>query len=152
MPFEIKDLLITVAPKEAEAIFRRCLWHSRICLKPTICLCTGHPTRFCHNTCYRFTCGRCSFISPYVQDCLAGTKPVLCAGTHLVDWENPLVIEGLDDLRVLRADLEQTQAQLAELEETGLELDEADATDLGLIEDNLKEALADIQSRRKSAD
>jgi len=170
MPFQVKDLLITVVPKEAEAIHKRCLWHTRICVRPTICLCTHVPTLChwggtCHHCTYHYTCFNCTwqptcqcshFVTrfpcgdPYTGiACRAGTLPFdpQCPGTRVQEID-PRIIEKVEDITALRTELEQTLAQLSELEQTGLDGEVPDAADLEVLEAKLKDALKEIQTRR----
>lgn len=62
-----------------------------------------------------------------------------------------LVINEVADIKVLREELEQVQKRLAEFEEKGLDFETQSPESLAELETKLKEALDDVQARRKQS-
>jgi hypothetical protein len=170
--FRTQDLVINALPKEHAAALRLCIWGTRICLRPTIHC--GFPTLF---TCWRWTwitCWQwtpCPFATCYGFTCLGATCPGFTAQCHigtfpgpgcpagsrlepgdiLTDLVNPatIVINDVADIRTLRTQLQDVMTQLDEFEKGGFDV--GTSGDLDEQEKYLKQALEDVQARRKGS-
>ena len=203
--FRVKDLVISVVPKEAVDI-QRCLLGTHICIRPTV-LCptfVSCPRLSCalftpcpnlnslcgivspcgpfspcgpYSPCGHFSpcgplspcghfspCGHlspCGHFSPHCPlhsvACVFGTRPGCGAAGSIfeIDQDTPVnpvvrVINEVSDIKALRQELDEVQKRLAQFEETGLDVQTDSPEDLATLETKLKEALDDVQARRKS--
>src|SRR6476659_2024844 len=122
MHFRTKDLLITVLPKAATPggeLAEVCLWETRICNSPTICvyrtcmvggtgMCPQRTTLCGPDTCIRRTPGTGVFGCGFAHSCGPGGSAcdptVFCPGGS----QDPWVINDLEDLAELRLELKET--------------------------------------------
>ena len=167
--FRTQDLVINAMPKEFAEALRLCIWGTRICIRPTVHC--GFPTiytcwRWTWITCWRYTC---PFASCYGFTCYGPTCPGFTAqcqiGTLpgpgcpagsrleltdvLTDIVNPaaIVINEVSDIRTLRTQLQEVVTQLDEFEKRGLDVGTPE--DLEAQEKQLKQALEEVQARKK---
>jgi hypothetical protein len=119
MPFGSKDLLTKALPHaaiDAAQIAKLCFFHTCICRWPT----------FCFITCPRLIsdCGRCSLLLTDIVGCQiqnsCGAGRSACDPTQFCFGSDPWVIQDLEDLVTIRAELNRTLEQLAGLEKEGL--------------------------------
>lgn len=121
MPFGNRDLMTKVFPQagiDAAQIARLCILRTYICRWPTWC---GFLT------CPRWIsyCGRCSLLlTDYGGGCQilnsCGVGGSACDPTQFCFGSDPYVIQDLEDLVTIRAELTQTLKQLDAIEKEGL--------------------------------
>lgn len=118
MPFGSKDLLTKALPHAAidvAQIAKYCFFHTCICRWPTICFITCR---------YFSDCGRCSLLFTEIVGCQiqnsCGAGHSACDPTRPCFGSDPWVIQDLEDLVTIRAELNRTLEQLAGLEKEGL--------------------------------
>jgi hypothetical protein len=102
-------------------------------------------------------CGQ--FISPPCPlrsvDCQFGTRPGCPAGSifqdDLTTVINPqvLVVNEVADIKMLRQELDEVQRRLGEFEQKGFDVEAQTPEELEQLEGKLKEALEEIQAKRK---
>lgn len=137
MQFSTKDLMITVLPKAAVSnadLAKICIWHTRICTFPTFChyrTCLAGGSWGCAYrsvACTHCTHGKTVPTITIAHGCLEGCgfanscgaggsacdPTIFCAGGS----QDPWVLNDLEDLITLRAELQDTLKQLNELEKT----------------------------------
>jgi hypothetical protein len=152
MRFKTKDLLVTVLPKlEVDAELAKCYLHTRICLNPTICQSPSQfcrwPTNFCGPCSQLISClvtEGCGFARSCGPGGSACDPTIFCAGT----WD-PWVIDHLEDLVAIRAELKETVAQLDALEEEGLPSSIKSRAEAEELERSLTEALEQVRAQKK---
>src|SRR5262245_44288335 len=131
MNFKTKDLLVTVLPKLSDEIAKYCLLHSVVCRYPSInCIqpCSLLPTcGHCsvYFSCLAGTCGHCSVLGTcghcsvlvsggcgVLNSCGPGRSAcdptIFCPGGS----RDPFVIQYIEDIVALRAELQQTLERL----------------------------------------
>src|SRR5262245_13566289 len=127
MNFKTKDLMVTVLPKVTDAeLVKFCVFGTRICRSPTL-IC-AHGNTLCTPCSFKISvCGVCSFQPTW---CVHGTfgcgfqhscgpggsacdPTIFCPGGS----RDPFVIENLEDLVTLRAELQETLRQLDGMKE-----------------------------------
>lgn len=151
MPFQNKDLLVSVLPKlgiGAEQLAKICLFRTCICRFPTWCF---------HATCLRFGtwCGQCSFLVTFgggggcgvLNSCGPGGSA--CDPTVFCFASDPFVIEDLEDLVTIRGELRATLARLDEIEKSGLQSSIQTRADADAMERQLTEALDFVRKRKE---
>jgi hypothetical protein len=147
MPFSSKDLLVSVLPKlgiGAEQVAKICLFRTYICRFPTWCF---------QGTCLRFgtNCGPCSFLGSigcnFQNSCGAGGSA--CDPTIFCFASDPFVIEDLEDLVTIRAELRATLTKLDEIEKGGLPSSITTRADADAMERQLTEALEFVRKRKE---
>ena len=147
MPFANRDLMTKVLPQSAidvAQIAKYCILHTFICRWPT----------FCHISCLKLfsNCGQCSLLlTEFPQGCQVfrscGAGGSACDPTQFCFGSDPYVIQDLEDLVTIRADLTATLKQLDALEKeipSGITT-KAQADDL---EANLKQQLEHLKKVR----
>ena len=165
MQFKVKDLMITVMPEKTE-LEHLCLLRTLIC---------RYPTKYCFCTFVRPTCRvpsidcRCSRIWPSWEPCQFPCSRLIscpfpcsrdisyeCPGGSV--WEgitpeliDPYVIKDVEDIAVLRKELNVVLQQLDKLEETGLDVLPETAEDVAALEAKLQEALKAVQAKKAGA-
>ncbi len=161
MNFKTKDLMVTVLPKVANPeIAKLCMLHTHICLHPTInchgcsiaftnpCgLCSFYITRPCGFCSLQFSClqtNGCGFNScgPGGSAC---DPTIFCAGS-----QDPWVIEHLEDLVALRAELQDTLKQLDVIQKEGLSSGITSKAEATALEQSLTAALDQVRSAKKN--
>jgi hypothetical protein len=165
MDFKTKDLLVTVLPKVTNAeIAKYCLLHTHVCRFPTL-----HCLRGCSvfATCAQCSvlgsvCGVCSLAITCAHCSLQGTigcgfgnscgpggsacdPTIFCAGGSRDPW----VIEHLEDLVALRAELQDTLKQLDAIQKEGLPSSIATKAQAEALERSLTEALDQVRAAKK---
>lgn len=180
MRFKTTDLMVTVLPKaEIDAeLAKACLLHTWVCRHPTFncgcsivpsCLgCSRHVSCLGHTYCgpcsvAAVSCGGCSVAISLCNACSqlaslgcwggscgpggsACDPTIFCAGGS----RDPYVIEHLEDLVALRADLQETLKQLDALQKDGLKSAIASKADADAMEKSLTEALDQVRAARKT--
>src|SRR5690349_16593553 len=167
--FRTQDLVINALPKQAlEAL--QCIWGTRICLRPTV-YCQWPTIQTCWRwtpiTCWQWTCGLQSCFRftlecpgrtvacPIGTECFGGS--INCpAGSRLEITDittviNPelVVINDVADIKTLRTQLGEVMEELAELEKRGLDAGVRGAGNLEEMENQLKQALKEVQEQRR---
>ncbi len=150
MPFGNKDLMLSVLPKlgiDAAQLAKLCAFHTFICRWPT----------FCGVSCPRFTsyCNQCSIVISFrdptgcfANSCGAGGSA--CDPTQFCFGSDPFVIQDLEDLVTIKADLLKTIKQLEVMEkEGGLVSGITTAAQADEIEANLKQQLEHVRAQRE---
>ncbi len=168
MQFRAKDTLVTVLPKAAAVdagdLAKICLFHTGICINPT--LHCPHLTCF-NNTCFgcsafitcrwcsnHFTggCGNCSLLASvgcgFAHSCGAGGSA--CDPTQFCYASEPFVINDLEDLVTLRSELQATLKRLDEIEKTGLTAGISSKAEADEIEAGLNAALEQVRAAKKN--
>jgi hypothetical protein len=119
MPFGSKDLMMKALPQcgiDPAQFARLCLFRTFICRWPTLCFVT----------CYKIIsyCGRCSLLLTEMQGCQiahsCGVGGSVCDPTQFCAGTEPWLIQDLEDLVTIRAELNQTLRQLDSIEKEGL--------------------------------
>lgn len=153
MHFKTKDLLVTVLPKATEDLLKACLFGTHICRHPTFCI---NATRICGAVSFcRFnSCGGITdFCNPrsfgcFPNSCGRGGSACdftdFCGGS--LDW---IVVEHMEDLVALKAELKETLTQLDAIEKQGLPSKISSMAEADALERSLKEALDQV-SKAKS--
>ncbi len=179
MRFKTTDLMVTVLPKAEldPELAKVCLLHTWVCKHPTFncgcsfvpsCLgcsrlisCLGHT--HCGACSVAFSCagcsvaisacGQCSYLASIHcpgNSCGPGGSAcdptIFCAGGS----RDPFVIEHLEDLVALRADLQDTLKQLDVLQKEGLKSAIASKADADAMEKSLTDALEQVRAARKT--
>lgn len=141
MIFKTKDLLVTVLPKVPDP---HCLLRTLICRYPTFC---GHVT------CVLGTCGICSVrVSGggcgFFHSCGPGGSAcdptIFCPGGS----RDPFVIQHIEDLVALRADLQETLKQLDTIQKEGLPSSITSRAEAEALEQSLNEALKQVRDAK----
>ena len=150
MPFQNKNLLVTLLPKgiNIEAIAKICLWRTNICRWPTFCF---------HRTCINWAslnCGPCSYLGTWGGGCgfnnscgpggSACDPTIFCAG-----GSDPFVIEDLEDLVTLRRELTETLQRLDEIQKEGLQSGITTRAEADAMEKQLTEQLEHIRRTKE---
>lgn len=146
MAFANKDLMTKVLPNiDAAQIAKYCLFQTHICRWPTLCLIS----------CIRIlsNCGRCSFLFSEIphgcqiqNSCGAGGSA--CDPTQYCLGSDPYVIQDLEDLVTVRADLTATLRQLDAMEKEGLPSGITTAAQADDLEASLKAQLDHLKKIR----
>lgn len=168
MEFRTQQLVITVLPEKAE-LAKACLWHTRICIHPTICRFATCPglTCFAHTcfggTCYAHSCFdfSCHQFSCAANTCLCSVLPSQCGPVSPCGalsacgglsgcgvTYDPWVIRQVDDIKVLREELQGTLKQLEQVEKTGLGTEIASADVASELEAKLEAALKEVREQK----
>lgn len=114
--------------------------------------------------CGFYSCGilsPCGHLSPcplHSVACEFGTRPG-CPGVSIYEGDprtpiiNPAVrvINEVADIKALRQELDEVQKKLAEFEQKGLDVEVETPEDLAELESKLKEALDEVQAKRKAS-
>jgi hypothetical protein len=145
MQFKTKDLLVNVLPAQ---------FAERLCWLRTI-ICGLYPTRincgFCST--YRSICQYCSLQATVVgchgNSCGFGGSAcdptIFCAGASV----DPFVIQNLEDLATLKAELQDTIKSLDALQKEGLPSSIGSKSEADALERGLTEALAQVRAAKK---
>ena len=177
MQFKTKDLLVTVLPKLEDAeIAKVCLFHTFICKHPTIvnCLhqtCILNTYTGCGRCSLFITCGYCSHFQTFCNACsllvsCIGCSVAVSAGCHFGNScgaggsacdptifcgisNDPFVIEHLEDLITLRAELQDTLKRLDAMQKEGLSSGIGTKAEAEAIEKGLNEALEQVRAAKK---
>jgi hypothetical protein len=162
MRFKTKDLLVTVLPAAVDKdIAKICLLHTKICKYPTFpcahgctfvptCLCSLHTCGFCsflHSGCFP-----CSFhpscpggsICPFGSGCPGGS------GCGVSEDPGPYVIQYMEDLVALKADLQDTLKQLDTIQKEGLPSSIGSKAEAETLEQSLTAALEQVRAAKKN--
>ncbi|MFZ5623990.1 MAG: hypothetical protein ACOY71_06120 [Gemmatimonadota bacterium] len=167
MHFRTKDLLVTVLPQAGAQLANYCLLHTKICIQHTFCFHSCHyffshcqctlSCRFA--TCFGFTClgATCAGCSQFItgggggcnfaNSCGAGGSA--CDPTQFCIGTDPFVLENIEDIVSLRAELTNTLKQLDELEKVGLPGALGSKAEAEAIEDSLTQALEQIRKAKE---
>ncbi len=155
MRFKTKDLLVTVLPKAQlnPELIKACLFHTFVCRHPTFgcahcslfvsCTpCSHHGTCFgcsiaISNGCFGNSCGPGHSACDPTIFCGAGTR-------------DPFVIQHLEDLITLKADLQDTLKQLDAIQKDGLPSAITSKADADAMEKGLSEALEQVRAAKKA--
>jgi len=165
--FRAKDTLVTVLPKASVDIgdlAKVCLFHTGICINPTIHCRPCTLVHTCIGCTYFITCRWCSHYYTggctnwtfqggggcgFLNSCGAGASA--CDPTQFCVASEPFVITDKEDLVTLRTELQDTLKRLDELEKTGLAASgitsKAEADE---IERGLTEALEQVRAAKKN--
>ena len=139
MNFKTKDLLVTVLPKVPDP--KACLLHSIVCRFPTfVCV---QPCSFLP-TCFRWQSVICPGLTVV---CPHGT--IVCPGGSIVcpgGSGDPFVIQYLEDLVALRAELQETLRQLDAIQKEGLPSAISSKAEADALEQSLNEALKQVKA------
>jgi hypothetical protein len=115
MAFRNTDLMTKVLPQlaiDAAQLAKYCLFQTHICRWPTLC----------HISCIRIlsNCGHCSLVGSIPHGCQVmhscGPGNSACDPTQYCFGSDPYVIQDLEDLVTIRADLTATLKQLDAIE------------------------------------
>lgn len=165
MNFKTKDLMVTVLPTVSnEALAKVCLLNTHIC---------RHPTLICAKGCTFFVscgpcsaqlsaCGFCSFMHScpgcsalisggcgFLNSCGPGGSAcdptIFCPGGS----RDPFVIEHLEDLVALKAELQETLKQLDAIQKEGLPSSIRTRAEATALENSLSEALDQVRAAKK---
>lgn len=158
--FKTKDLLVTVLPAAADKeLAKKCMLHTKICRSPTI-VC-GHQCSLavsCGQCSITIPCGHCSvfnsclhsFNCPYFSICPGGSfacdPTFFCPGGS----GDPYVIENIEDLVSLRAELQDTLKQLDVIQKEGLPSSITSRAEAESLEQSLMAALEQVRAAKKS--
>jgi hypothetical protein len=163
MRFKTKDLLVTVLPAAVDKeVAKICLLHTVICKfptfhcgqGPTICFCTLSPT-ICHFCSVPPTiCQICSFQFSGGCQLLASCGPgvsacdatVICPGGS----RDPFVVQHMEDLVALRAELQETLKQLDVMAKEGLPSSIGSKAEADALERSLTAALEQVRAAKKN--
>jgi len=167
MNFKTKDLMVTVLPKVTnEALAKVCLLNTHICRHPTLtCVhgCTffvscGHCSvqlSACGHCSYFQTCLHCSVFGSggggcgFAHSCGPGGSAcdptIFCAGGS----RDPFVIEHLEDLVALRAELQDTLKRLDAIQKEGLPSSIGSKSEANALEQSLTDALEQVRAAKK---
>jgi hypothetical protein len=162
MQFKTTDLLVTVLPKSEIAdkdLAKICLWGTRICRFPTFhCgpLSCYRVSIGCGTVCsLNQTCGYCSLFGTggggchFLHSCGPGGSAcdptIFCAGGS----RDPFVIQHMEDLVALRAELQTTLKSLDVLQKEGLPSALGSKADAEALERGLTEALEQVRAAKK---
>ena len=156
MNFKTKDLSVTVLPKVTdEQIAKYCLFGTHICRHPTwvTCgICSLVPTLCRWGTWGCLPISLCHYgsICPAgSQICPAGSE--ICPGGSLVcpgGSGDPFVIQHIEDLVALRADLQETLKQLDAIQKEGLPSSITSRAEADKLEQGLTEALKQVRDAK----
>ena len=144
MEFKTKDLMVTVLPHRTADLAKVCLFFTRICRYPTLCI--GGTCLW--RTCLLGTldCGR-SFGCGILNSCGRGGSACdytdICPGS----WD-PFIIRELGDLVQIREELKNTLAQLDEIEKEGLPGAITTRAEAEAMEKSLEAALAEVKKAK----
>lgn len=144
MNFKTKDLLVTVLPKVTDPqIAKGCLLHTIIC---------RYPTFQCVQPCsFLPTCGYCSVLGSrgcgFLNSCGPGGSAcdptIFCRGSR-----DPFVIQHIEDLVTLRAELQETLKQLDAIQKEGLPSSITSRAEAEALEQSLNEALKQVREAK----
>ncbi len=149
MQFKTKDLLVTVLPTPeavGQELAKICLFRTYICRYPTFC----YYGTFCkYLTCAALSCGYCSqfgtFGCGFLRSCGPGGSAcdptIFCPGGSI----DPFVIQHVEDLVTLRAELHDTLKKLDEIEKAGLPTTIQSRSEAEAVERSLTDALEQIR-------
>ena len=160
MQFKTTDLFVTVLPKAEidKQLAKVCLLRTIICRNPTL-LC--NPASL---NCFKGSlgcdlrpslCGPCSFQGSFGCGAFgscggpggsACDPTYFCAGAS----RDPFIIEHLEDLVTLKADLQATLKGLEAMQKEGLPSAIASKADADALERGLTEALEQVRAAKKS--
>lgn len=150
MPFANKDLMTKVLPQiaiDAAQVAKFCLFRTFICHWPTLCFvsCARFISycRGCSILITDFPQGGCHF----GNSCGVGRS--VCDPTQYCAATDPYVIQDLEDLVTLRADLSQTLKQLDAIEKEGLASGITTRQQADELEQNLKSQLDHLKRVRE---
>ena len=161
MQFSTKDLLVTVLPKAGASslVAHKCLFRTVICGFPTYCFhrtCLSGGSILCGNQCsYLVSCHGCSIhVTGGCQlfNSCGGPGGSACDPTYIQCYggsRDPFVIENLEDLVTLKAELVETVRQLEEVEKSapgGLR----SRADAEALERGLNDALDQVRKAKDS--
>lgn len=153
--FKTKDLLVSVLPVGSAK--ENCLFNSHICIQPTYgceryCSFVTWRTELC---CYYYGTRGCGpwgvgvtiqcppgTYCAYGSVCPGGSG---CPGT----WDPPYVIQNLEDLAALKADLQATLKSLDVLQKEGLPSSIGSKSEAEALERGLTEALEQVRAAKK---
>ena len=160
MNFKTKDLMVTVLPKVTNAeLAKICLLNTHICRHPTL-TCVHGCTFFisCGHCSVRFSaCGYCSYMQScigsggcgFLNSCGPGGSAcdptIFCPGGS----RDPFVIEHLEDLVALRAELQDTLKQLDAIQKEGLPSSIGTKAEAAALEQSLTDALEQVRAAKK---
>jgi hypothetical protein len=141
MQFTTKDLLVTVLPRRE--ITKDCLFWTKIVQ------CVAHPSLG-----GPLPCGRCSLLVSigcgFLGSCGPGGSAcdptIFCPGGS----RDPFVIQDLEDLVTLKAELQATLKSLDAIEKEGLPSSIGSKTEAEALERGLTEALEQVRSAKKN--
>lgn len=147
MPFSNKDLMLSVLPRlgiDAERLAKLCIFRTNICRWPT----------FCNASCPRYLsyCNACSMLVSVQTGCFGnscGAGGSACDPTQFCFGSEPFVIQDLEDLVTIKAELAQTIKQLDAMTADGLTSGITTAAQADEMEASLKQQLEHIASIRK---
>jgi hypothetical protein len=167
MEFKTKDLLVTVFPSGAKEDLL-CKLRTMICIHPTrfgcerLCsflptihltprcceqFCSRLPTCLCTLHCSHYGTGGCGpwGVAATIQ-CPPGTFcDVSCPGS----WDPPYLIQNLEDLATLKAELQATLKSLDALQKEGLPTSIGSKSEAEALERGLTEALEQVRAAKK---
>ena len=167
MQFTTKDLLVTVLPKTQfrdKELAKLCLFQTRVCRFPTLCappsIGCGHQCSFlptiCHFCSYHITCGICSGYYTGGGGCgilhscgpgLSACDPtIFCPGGS----REPFVIQHMEDLVALKAELQETLKSLDGIQKEGLPSAVGSKADAEALERSLNDALSQVRAAKKN--
>jgi hypothetical protein len=166
MNFKTKDLMVTVLPKVTnEELAKVCLLNTHICRHPTLTCaqgCTffiscGHcSVQFsaCGFCSYLHTCVQCSFVASggcgFAHSCGPGGSAcdptIFCPGGS----RDPFVIEHMEDLVALRAELQETLKRLDTIQKEGLPSSIRTTAEANALEQSLSDALEQVRAAKKT--
>jgi hypothetical protein len=163
MNFKTKDLMVTVLPKVTNPEFAKiCLLQTHICRHPTLtCVhgCTFLLTNNCGFCSFKPTyCGPCSFL-PTCQhtggcgifNSCGGPGGSACDPTYFCfGSRDPFVIEHIEDLVALRAELQDTLKQIDVIQKEGLPSSIGSRAEAAALEQSLSTALEQVRSAKKN--
>jgi hypothetical protein len=176
MRFKTKDLLVTVLPAAVDKdLVKVCLLHTVICkfpthqcgngctirvtcycsVHPSVCqFCSNHPTicQFCSNhpticqICSFHASGGCQFFASCGPGGSACDATVVCPGGS----QDPFVIQHMEDLVALRAELQETLKQLDVMQKEGLPSSIGSKAEADALEQSLTAALEQVRAAKKN--
>jgi hypothetical protein len=160
MNFKTKDLMVTVLPRLANPdLAKICLLQTHICRHPTLTCargCTFLLTNNCGLCSIRISlCGHCSLQFSCLQSggCnffnSCGADRSACDPTIFCFASDPFVIEHIEDLVAIRAELQDTLKQIDAIQKEGLPSGIGSKAEAAALEASLSEALAQVRSAKK---
>ena len=162
MNFNTKDLMVTVLPKANAELAKVCLLATHICRAPTwncgncslLTLCGGCTRNITHcgNCSFQISCYGCSVAISngcFGNSCGPGGSAcdptVFCFGSR-----EPWVIEHIEDLVAIKAELQDTLRQLDVIQKEGLPSSIGSKAEAASIEQTLQDALEQVRAAKKT--
>jgi hypothetical protein len=161
MNFKTKDLMVTVLPKVTNPdLAKICLLQTHICRHPTFvtCGCSLNITNNCGFCTFKPSfCGPCSFLvsCQHTGGCgifnsCGGPGGSACDPTYFCfGSQDPYVIEHVEDIVALRAELQETLKQIDAIQKEGLPSSIGSRAEAAALEQSLNAALEQVRSAKK---